>query len=117
MLSLADDEAALGHGGTRSRGDYGTVLATTGVNRHNVFYGCLAIYGLTFGIGAAIDLHAGRTGVPVLVSGVAGVGMFLAAVYEGWTGSAAEFAVGDLAFWAVVVGVVAVVGGHVLEVV
>lgn len=88
-------------------------IDTRDVNRFYVFYTCLAIYGLIFVLSTASAVLGGRSSLTTLIAGIAGIGMVAASVYEMVTGPATAFNVGDVAFWAVVLGTVGIVLLHV----
>ncbi|CQR49465.1 MULTISPECIES: hypothetical protein [Haloferax] len=78
------------------------------MERFYVFYACLAVYGAAFAIGPVLALTEGSAGLPIILGSIAGVGLILASVYEMSTGSPSDFEIGDLGFWAVVLGAVGV---------
>lgn len=76
------------------------------MERFYIFYICLTVYGAAFAIGSIPALTNGSTSLPIVLGSIAGVGMIIASVYEMFTGSPSDFEIGDLGFWAVVLGVV-----------
>jgi hypothetical protein len=76
------------------------------MERFYIFYTCLTVYGAVFAIKSALALTDGSTSLPIILSSIAGVGMVVASVYEMFTGSPSDFEIGDLGFWAVVLGAV-----------
>ncbi|WP_137682313.1 hypothetical protein [Haloarcula mannanilytica] len=78
------------------------------MKRFYLFYVCLATYGAVFGLSAVSAIVAGDSSLPIVLAGIAGLGMVIGSLYEMVTGSTAAFNIGDLAFWAVVVGTVVI---------
>ncbi|SFS49225.1 hypothetical protein [Halostagnicola kamekurae] len=76
------------------------------MERFYIFHICMAAYGATFAIRSVSAIIEGSTSLPITVAGIAGVGMIIASVHEVLTRSPSDFEIGNLAFWAVVLGVV-----------
>lgn len=76
------------------------------MERFYIFHTCIAVFGVTFAIRSVPAIIDGSADLPIIVVGVAGVGMIIAAVHELLTGSPSDFEIGNIAFWGVVLGVV-----------
>ena len=76
------------------------------MERFCIFYTCLTIYGAAFAIGSIPAFTDGRTSLSIILGSIAGIGIMIASIYEMFTGSSSDFEIGDIGFWAVVLGVV-----------
>lgn len=85
------------------------------MERFYIFYTCLTVYGAVFAIGSILALTDGSTSLPIILGSIAGVGMIIVSVYEMFTGSPSDFKIGELGFWAVVLGVVGLLLFQILE--
>jgi len=86
------------------------------MERFYIFNALLAIYGAAFTIESLSALADGSTSLPIILGSIAGIGLASASVYEMTTGSPSDFEIGDIGFWAVVLGVVALLSLQVLEI-
>jgi len=85
------------------------------MNRFYVFHACLAIFGAVFTFSAGATMLSGDSSIPIIFEGLGGIVVLGASVYAVLTSSSSEFDIGNVAFWAVVVGTVGVLLGQVLQ--
>ncbi|MFO7833921.1 MAG: hypothetical protein R6V31_07680 [Halohasta sp.] len=85
------------------------------MNRFYIFYACLAIFGAVFTFSAATTIIHGDSSVPIIFEGIGGIVVLGSSVYTVLTGSPSEFDIGDVAFWAVVVGTAGILLGQVIQ--
>lgn len=85
------------------------------MNRFYIFHGCLAIFGAVFTFSATATMISGDSSIPIIFEGIGGVVVLGASVYTVLTRSPSEFDIGDMAFWAVVLGTVGILLGQVLQ--
>ena len=85
------------------------------MNRFYIFHCCLAIFGAIFTFSAAATMLSGDSSIPIIFEGIGGIVVLGASVYAVLTSSSSEFDIGNVAFWAVVVGTVGVLLGQVLQ--
>ena len=85
------------------------------MNRFYIFHGCLAIFGAVFTFSAGATMLSGDSSIPIIFEGLGGIVVLGASVYAVLTGSPSEFDIGDVAFWAVVLGTVGVLLAQVLQ--
>jgi len=76
------------------------------MERFYIFHTCIAVIGATFAIRSCLAIIDGSMILPIILAGIAGAGMIIAAVHELLTGSPSDFKIGNIAFWAVVLGVI-----------
>ncbi|WP_424000178.1 hypothetical protein ACOZ4I_12950 [Haloarcula salina] len=74
------------------------------MERFYIFYTCLAVYGAAFAIESVPALADRSISLPIILGSIAGIGVMSASVYEMFTGSPSDFEIGDIGFWAVVLG-------------
>lgn len=75
----------------------------------------MAIFGAIFTFSAAATMLSGDSSIPIIFEGIGGIVVLGASVYAVLTGSSSEFDIGNVAFWAVVVGTVGVLLGQILQ--
>jgi len=85
------------------------------MNRFYIYHGCSVIFGAIFTFNAATTMIYGDMSVPIIFVGIGGLVVLGASLYTVLTGSQSEFDIGDVAFWAVVVGTVGILLGHVIQ--
>ena len=85
------------------------------MNRFYIFYGCLAIFGAVFTFSAGAAMISDGSSISIIFEGIGGIIVLGASVYTVLTGSSSEFDIGDVAFWAVVVGTVGILLGQVIQ--
>ena len=85
------------------------------MDRFYIFHGCLAIFGAVFTFSAATTVISGDLSVSIIFVGVGGLVVLGASLYTVLTGSPSEFDIGDVAFWAVVVGTAGILLGHMIQ--
>jgi len=85
------------------------------MNRFYIFHGCLAIFGAVFTFSAGATMISGDSSIPIIFEGIGGIVVLGASVYTVLTGSSSEFDIGDVAFWAVVVGTVGILLSQVIQ--
>jgi len=75
----------------------------------------LAIFGAVFTFSAAATMISGDLSIAIIFEGIGGVIVLGASVYTVLARSPSEFDIGDVAFWAVVLGTVGILLGQVLQ--
>lgn len=85
------------------------------MNRFYVFHACLAIFGAVFIFSAATTMIYGNLSISIMFEGIGGIVVLSSSVYTVLRGSPSEFDIGDVAFWAVVVGTVGILLGQVIQ--
>ena len=85
------------------------------MERFYIFHGCLAIFGAVFTFSAATTMFSGDLSVSIIFVGIGGVVVLGSSLYTVLTGSPSDFDIGDVAFWAVVVGTAGILLGHVVQ--
>ena len=85
------------------------------MNRFYIFYGCLAIFGAVITFSAGATMIYGDSSIPIIFEGISGIVILGASVYTVLRGSPSEFDIGDVAFWAVVLGTVGILLARVLQ--
>lgn len=85
------------------------------MDRFYIFHGCLVIFGAVFTFSAATTMISGNLSVSTIFVGVGGLVVLGVSLYTVLTGSPSDFDIGDIAFWAVVVGTAGILLGHVIQ--
>jgi|GEM_PF-2413768 len=85
------------------------------MERFYIFHGCLAIFGAVFTFSAATTMLSGDLSVSIVFVGIGGLVVLGSSLYTVLTGSPSDFDIGDVAFWAVVVGTAGILLGHVVQ--
>ena len=85
------------------------------MERFYIFHVCSAIFGAVFTFSAATTMFSGDLSVSIIFVGIGGLVVLGTSLYAVLMGSPSEFEIGDLAFWAVVVGTAGILLGYVIQ--